>query len=61
MTDADYVDDLALLANMPAQEEYLLHSLEQAVGGLYVNANKTVCICFRQKGTISTLSGKPLE
>ena len=41
MTDADYRDDLELLANTQAQAESLLHSLEQAAGGsvLYINAN----------------------
>ena len=29
-TDADYPDDIALLANIPAQAETLLHSLERA-------------------------------
>ena len=40
ITDADYVDDLALLANLESQ----LHSLVKVVGSmaLYVNANKTV-------------------
>ena len=28
ITDADYTDDIALLANAPAQIETLLHSLE---------------------------------
>ena len=28
ITDADYVDDIALIANTPAQAESLLHSLE---------------------------------
>ena len=43
ITDADYTDDLVLLANTPAQAKSLLHSLEQAAGGiyLYVNINKT--------------------
>ena len=43
MTDADYTDDLALLANALAQVESQLCSLKQAVGGigLYMNANKT--------------------
>ena len=43
MTDADYTDDLVLLANIPAQAEYLLHSLEPAAGGivLYMNSDKT--------------------
>ena len=30
ITDTDYIDYLAFLANTPAQAEYLLHSLEQA-------------------------------
>ena len=42
-TDADYADDIAILANTPDQAETLLHSLEQAAAsiGLYVNAHKT--------------------
>ena len=63
MTDADNADNLALLTNTPAQAESLLHSLEQAVIdiGLYVEANKTEYMCFKQKGVISTQRGKPLE
>ena len=43
ITDADYADDLTLLANTPNQAKTLLHSLEQAAAGigLHVNANKT--------------------
>ena len=39
ITDADYADDITLLANTPAQAESLLDSLEQAAGdiGLHVN------------------------
>ena len=39
--DADYTDDIALLANTPAQVEFLLHYLEPAAGGigLHVNAD----------------------
>ena len=33
ITDADYADDLALLANTPNQAETLLHSLERAAAG----------------------------
>ena len=57
MTDADYGDDLALLANKPAQAKYLLHSLEQTPGciDLKVNANKTDFMCFKP-GAMSTLS-----
>ena len=42
--DADYANDIVLLANSPAQTESLLHSLEQATGGigLYVNIDKTI-------------------
>ena len=48
ITDADYVDDIALQANTPAQAKTLLHSLErEAAGiGLYVNADKTECMRF---------------
>ena len=50
ITDVDYADDIALLANVPTQVETLLHSLEQAAAevGLYVNAHKTGYICFNQ-------------
>ena len=43
ITDADYANDIALQANTPAQAKTLLHSLEQAAGGiaLHVNADKT--------------------
>ena len=48
MTDTDYADDLALLTNILAQVESLLHSLEQAAGGIgfYINASKTEFMCF---------------
>ena len=51
LTDADYADDLALFANILVQTESPLHSREQAVDiiGLYVNANKTVIRCLKQK------------
>ena len=41
ITDADYTDDIAILANTPYQAETLLHSLERAAAniGLYVNAH----------------------
>ena len=43
ITNADYADDIALLANTPTQSESRQHSLEQAIGGvgLHVNADKT--------------------
>ena len=38
ITDADYIDDIGLLANAPTQPETLLHSLERAAPriGLHV-------------------------
>ena len=32
--NADYTDDLALLANTPVQDETLLHSLEWTAAGI---------------------------
>ena len=62
-TDADYVNDIALLANTPVQAESLLHSLERAAGGigLHGNIDKTEYICFNQRGDISKLKGAPLK
>ena len=37
VTDIDYADDLALLANTPAREVFLLHNLEQAANGMGVD------------------------
>ena len=52
ITDADYVDDIALLENTPtAQAEFLLHSLERAGQMEYM--------CFNQRGDISTLQDSP--
>ena len=39
ITDADNADDMALLANTPAQAETLLHSLEQAAAGMGLHVN----------------------
>ena len=41
ITDADYANDIAILANAPAQAETLLYSLERAAEGigLHVNAH----------------------
>ena len=63
ITDADYTDDIAILANTPDQAETLLHSLERAAAsiGLYVNAHKTEYMCYKQTGDISTLEGTPLK
>ena len=63
ITDADYANDIALLANASAQAETLLHSLERAAAGigLHINAHKTGYICFNQTGDISTLNGSSLK
>ena len=57
ITDADYADVIAILANTPNQAETLLHSLERAAAGigLHVNAHKTEYMCYNQTGDISTL------
>ena len=63
ITDADYTDDIALLANTPNQTKTLLHSLERAAAGigLHVNTHKTEYMCFNQASDISTLDGTSLK
>ena len=59
----DYADEIALLADTPAQAESLLHSLKREAGGIgpHVNAGKTEYTCFNQRGDISTQKGGPLK
>ena len=54
ITDVDHTDDLALLANIPAQTKSLLHSLLQVARdiGLFVNSDKTEFMSFKQDGAI---------
>ena len=61
--DADYSDDIVLLANTPSQVKTQLHSLKQAAAGIgfHVNAHKTEYLCFNQTGDISTLNGSSLK
>ena len=63
ITDADYADDIAILANTPNQAEILLHSLERAAAGigLHINADKTEYMCYNETGDISTLGGTSLK
>ena len=63
ITDAEYGDDIAILADTPDQAEALLHSLERAPAGigLHVNAYKTEYMCYNQTGDISTLDGTSLK
>ena len=63
ITDADYADDMAILANIPNQAETLLYSLERAATSieLHVNAHKTEYMCYNQTDDISTLDGTSLK
>ena len=63
ITDTDYADDIALLANTRNQAETLLYSLERVAVGtdLHVNAHKTEHMCFNQTGDISTLDRTSLK
>ena len=63
MTDADYVDDLALLTNTPAEAEFQLLSLDQVAEGIsvYVNTIRTEFICFKQEGAICTQNSQLLN
>ena len=63
ITDTDYADDIAILANTHNQAETLLHSLEKATAGigLHVNAHETEYMRFNQTGDISTLDGSSLK
>ena len=49
--DADNANDLGLLTNTLDQADSVLHSLEQAEGGigLHMNTNKIQFICFKQE------------
>ena len=62
-TITDYADDIAILANAPAQAETLLHYLEQASAGidLHVNAHRTEYMYFNQTDDISTLNSYSLK
>ena len=63
ITDADYTDDIAILANTPNKAEILLLCSEQApIGiGLHVNEHKTEYMSFNQNGDISTQDGTSLK
>ena len=63
ITDTNYADDIALLANTPVQTETLQHSLERTAAsiGLHVNAGKTEYMCLNERGDISTLNASSLK
>ena len=59
----DYAGDITPLVNTSTHPQSLLHSLEQAAGGIgiLVNADKTEFTSFNQRGDISTLNSKSLK
>ena len=63
ITDTDFADDIAFLANKPTLAESPLYNLVQTAGDidLHVNADKTESMSFNQKGDISTLNGGSLK
>ena len=63
ITDANYADHLALMADTIADAQTLLHNLETASGdiGLYVNAKKTEYMSYNQIGTMHTPSGDDIK
>ena len=61
--DAEYSDDISLLAITLTQAESLLHNLEQVTRsiGLHLNADEIEYICFNQKGDTCALNGGSLK
>ena len=61
--EADYANDIALMANIPGHAETLQHSLERAAAGicLQVNVDKTERMFFNQRGDISILNDSSLK
>ena len=53
ITDADYADDLALLANTPNQAETVLHSLERAAAAASMSMHTKLNICVTTKRATS--------
>ena len=63
IANADYADDIAILANTRNQAKTLLHSLEWAAAGIghHANAHKTENMCYNQTGDFSTLNRTSLK
>ena len=63
ITDADYADDIVILANTTNQAETLLLCLERAAPsiGLHANAHKAEYMCYNQTGDIFTLEATSLK
>ena len=58
ITDADYADDLAVLADTLKDATTLLHNIEKVAKqiGLYLNADKTEFICENQDASVGMKS-----
>ena len=65
ITDADYADDLAVLADILKDATFLLHSIERTAKeiGFYLNADKTEFICFNQDASerMKSLDGEKIK
>ena len=65
ITNADYADDLAVLADVLKDATFLLHSIERTAKeiGFYLNADKTEFICFNQDASerMKSLDGEKLK
>ena len=63
ITDADYADDIGVLANTAPQTESLLHGLERSAAGigLHFNAQKTEHMRYYHRGDIFILKCGPLK
>ena len=48
ITDADYANDIALLANASAQAEIRLHSLELAAASMSMHTKQNICALIKQ-------------
>ena len=65
ITNADYADDLAVLADVLKDATFLLHSIERTAKeiGLYLNADKTEFICFNEDASegMRSLNGEKIK
>ena len=65
ITNADYADDLAVLADVLKDATFLLHSIERTAKeiGFYLNADKTEFICFNQDASerMKSLDGEKIK
>lgn len=63
LTDLDYADDLAIIADKVQNAEDFLHALEEVAAcvGLHYNETKTEFISTTPNTSVSTFSGKILK